>query len=278
MRVQRLATAVFAVLLLVTGVLSGIVTRPTRAHADDDLSEASRIQIGLAAVPVPLNLHGKNMALVGLGSYIVNVASDCNTCHNSGAPPNFEFAAGFNPYFGQPKKLDPSVYLGGGGDFGPAGLDPGNPGPHIIARNLTPDKTGMPEGGHTLAEFKQIIRTGIDFDHLHPTCTAKITTNCIPPPIDGSRLQGMPWPTYQKMTDHDLDAIYEYLSAIPCIEGPPAPAHSTTTATEPPKKGNRCRATVRQEGVDRREPDTLRALRFRANGPVSKGADVASWK
>jgi len=28
------------------------------------------------------------------------------------------------------------------------------------------------------------------------------------------------------MTDHDLEAIYEYLSAIPCLEGGPSvPAH-----------------------------------------------------
>jgi len=29
------------------------------------------------------------------------------------------------------------------------------------------------------------------------------------------------WPAFQDMTDHDLLAIYEYLSAIPCIEGDP---------------------------------------------------------
>jgi hypothetical protein len=34
----------------------------------------------------------------------------------------------------------------------------------------------------------------------------------------------MPWPIHQNMTDHDIRAIYEYLSAIPCIEGPPAPS------------------------------------------------------
>ena len=33
----------------------------------------------------------------------------------------------------------------------------------------------------------------------------------------------MPWPAFQNMTDHDLREIYEYLSAIPCIAGPPAP-------------------------------------------------------
>ena len=32
----------------------------------------SRIQIGFRIAPVPLNLEGKNPALVGLGSYIVN--------------------------------------------------------------------------------------------------------------------------------------------------------------------------------------------------------------
>ncbi len=42
----------------------------------------------------------------------------------------------------------------------------------MIARNLTPDKNGRPEGGHTLSEFKQIMRRGKDFDHIHPTCTA----------------------------------------------------------------------------------------------------------
>jgi hypothetical protein len=31
----------------------------------------------------------------------------------------------------------------------------------------------------------------------------------------------MPWPTFQNMTDRDIRAIYEYLSAIPCLEGDP---------------------------------------------------------
>lgn len=34
----------------------------------------------------------------------------------------------------------------------------------------------------------------------------------------------MPWPDFQTLTDYDLRAIYEYLSAIPCVEGPPAPS------------------------------------------------------
>jgi hypothetical protein len=217
--------ALSAIVVLVASVLTGMLTSSSRAHADDGQSDdtASLVQIGFQIAPVHLTLTGKNRELVGLGSYLVNARSDCNSCHNSGGPPDFDFAPGFNPYFGQPKKVNPATYLGGGQDFGPVG-DPSNPGPDIVSRNLTPDKTGMPEGGHTLAEFKQIIRTGMDFDHLHPTCSKTVTKNCIPAPIDGSRLQIMPWPTFQNMTDHDLDAIYEYLSAIPCIAGPPAPS------------------------------------------------------
>lgn len=205
-----------------------------RVQADEnkDEGEQSKIQRGFQVAPVPLNLAGKNLALVGLGSYIVNAQADCNGCHTGGGPPNFNYAAGGNPYFGQPKKTDPTTYLAGGSDFGPAAPGPGYVGPDIISRNLTPDKTGLPEGGHTLAEFKQIIRTGIDLDHVHPTCTAITPTptpsNCIPAPVDGSLLQVMPWPVFQDMSDHELDAIYEYLSAIPCIEGGPG---------EPP---NRC--------------------------------------
>ena len=65
--------------------------------------------------------------------------------------------------------VNPAVYLGGGGDFGT--LDPGGLSAHIITRNLTPDKTGTPEGGVTFEEFVQIMRHGTDFDHWHPTCT-----------------------------------------------------------------------------------------------------------
>src|ERR1700746_616982 len=208
------------VVALAVVVLAGILFRSPRVYADDDANE-SKIQVGFKIAPVPLNLDGKNRALVGLGSYIVNAQGDCNGCHSAG--PATEFVPGGNPYFGQLTQVNPATYLGGGRDFGPF---PGpGPFPHIITRNLTPDKTGLPEGGHTFDEFAQIIRTGKDFDRLHPNCSATITTNCFPPDsgINGDLLQIMPWPYYQSMSDHDLRAIYEYLSAIPCIEGPPAP-------------------------------------------------------
>ena len=33
----------------------------------------------------------------------------------------------------------------------------------------------------------------------------------------------MPWPVFSQMTDHQIEAIYEYLSAIPCIDNTFAP-------------------------------------------------------
>jgi len=180
-----------------------------------------RVQQGFAIAPVLLDLRGKDRELVGLGSYLVNAVQSCNGCHSSG--PVDEYVRNpylRSPFFTPPKKVNPATYLGGGSDFGP--LVPGSP--NIVSRNLTPDKTGRPEGGAPFGEFLEIMRHGTDFEHLHPNCSATRTTNCLPPPFNGDLLQVMPWPAFQDMTDHDLRAIYEYLSAIPCIEGPPAPS------------------------------------------------------
>jgi len=219
-------SAAFAALMA-----AGLMISPQRGRADSDNSEESKIQTGFAIAPVPLNLKGKNRSLVGLGSYIVNAQGDCNGCHSKG--PASEFVFGGIPYFGQhPTKINPDVYLGGGDDFGT--LDPDGKSAHIVTRNLTPDKTGTPEGGVSFEEFVQIMRHGTDFDHWHPTCAGALNAHCVPPPFDGSLLQIMPWPIYANMTDHDLRAIYEYLSAIPCLEGDPGnPAGADT-------HGHRC--------------------------------------
>src|SRR5580692_5127137 len=200
-KVVKMAAA--ALLTLGMLALTGRFSTPPSVQAQDNHQgnhkgdgEASLVRIGFEIAPVPLNLAGKDPELVGLGSFLVNAVGDCNGCHTGGGPPNFNYASGGNPYFGQPTKTDPTTYLEGGTDFGPA-LPPGfyDPGygsylgPDIIARNLTPDKTGRAEGGHTLSEFKQIMRTGIDFDKIHPTCTDISPTpspaNCLPPPNDG---------------------------------------------------------------------------------------------
>ncbi len=185
---------------------------------DDDDNRDPRIQKGFQIAPVKLSLNGKDRDLVGLGSYLVNAVGDCNGCHSQG--PQNEYNS--NPYlrfpfFKPPKKVNPDTYLGGGFSFGKFGPNS----PEIVSRNLTPDKTGRPEGGATFGEFYEIMRTGKDFDHLHPNCSATITTNCLDAPFNGDLLQVMPWPAFQDMTDHDLRAIYEYLGAVPCIAGPP---------------------------------------------------------
>jgi hypothetical protein len=205
------------------GVLVGVVISSGRARAeDDDLNgpASARVSQGFEIAPVPLNLARKNKALVGLGSYLVNATGGCNGCHSMDSAT--EFTATGNPYLLNPPfdghtKINPATYLGGGRDFGPF-PDPDSP-VHIVSRNLTPDKTGLPLGGATFSEFRNIMKTGVDPDHLHPRLPS-------PPPLNGAVLQIMPWPIYRNMTDHDLRAIYEYLSAIPCIAGPRAgPLH-----------------------------------------------------
>lgn len=138
--------------------------------------ERARIEQGLTISPVPLDLRGKDPDLVGLGSYLVNAVGGCNDCHTW---PNY--APGHNPFLGQPKQENVTHFLAGGRDFGP-----------IISRNLT----RVPEN-HTVEDFLTTMRTGVD---LHDTRRL---------------LQVMPWPVYQDMSEHDLRAIYEYLSAIP---------------------------------------------------------------
>lgn len=169
------------------------------AIADDHDGDESKIRRGFAIAPVDLNLRGKNRALVGLGSYIVNAQSACNDCHTE---PNY--APGGDPFLGQPEQINKAGYLGGGRVFGP-----------FVSRNLTPDASGLPLGGATLSEFIDIMRTGIDPDQAHPQF--------------GPFLQVMPWPVYRNMTDRDLRAIYEYLRAVPCVEGDPGIPNAPTS-------------------------------------------------
>ena len=169
--------------------VAGMLISPTLGKADDE--SESRIKQGFAIAPVKLNLVEKNRALVGLGSYLVNAVAGCNDCHTNKGDP---YVIGGNPFLGQPKQVDVAHYLGGGRAFGP-----------ILSRNLTPDKTGLPEGGAIFEVFLDTMRNGTD-RHVLPAHRL---------------LQVMPWPVFQDMTDHDLHAIYEYLRAIPCIEGEP---------------------------------------------------------
>jgi hypothetical protein len=160
-------------------------------------TELDRIVRGFEIAPVPLNLRGKDIALVGLGSYNVNAMGGCNDCHT--APP---YAAGGDPFLAEPKEVNAARYLAGGVPFGPPG-DPDTP----VSRNLTPRaSTGLP-AGLTWEEFRRTIRTGVDLKGRRPFVPSEAH----------DMLQVMPWPVYQDMTNRDLRAIYEYLRAIPSL-------------------------------------------------------------
>lgn len=183
--------------LLTAGVCIALIGAAATLAADENRHDQrdgdgravdARVAKGLQIAPVHLSLRGKNAALVGLGSYLVNAVGACNDCHTH---PNF--ADGGNPYLGQAELINVDQYLAGGRKFGP-----------VTSANLTPDAQGLP-AGLTYEEFRHTLRTGRD--------------------PDGSNriLQVMPWPIYGNMTDSDLRAIYEYLRAIPSLPDNPNP-------------------------------------------------------
>jgi DNA-directed RNA polymerase specialized sigma24 family protein len=161
--------------------------RPTSAGGGGD--DERRIERGFDLAPVPLDLNGKDFALVGLGSYFVNGPGGCNDCHTHPS-----YAQGGNPFLGQPTKINTAEYLAGGRQFGPG----------VTSRNLTPDATGLP-AGLTSHQFLNVLHTGND------------------PQDPGTLLQVMPWPDYSNMTDRDIRAMYEYLRAIPSLPDNPNP-------------------------------------------------------
>ena len=212
-----------AALFAITVLLLSFKTPPVSAGPESDHDQdESKVEIGFAIAPVPLHFDRRDRRLVGLGSYIVNAQMDCNGCHSQG--PKTEYIGPGNPYLLSPphgpysgtKIVNPATYLGGGRDFGPFGSQ--GELLHLYSRNLTPDKTGRPEGGRSFEEFLTILRTGKDYDQIHLNCTGAPDGNCLLPPFNGELLQVMPWPVHQNLTDHDIRAIYEYLSSIPCID------------------------------------------------------------
>src|SRR5258705_3923167 len=180
---MRFILCVGAVAVLFAGSLGVAVLKADRDGNDND--NEAKVRVGLAYAKdqgIHLDLKGRNRALVGLGSYLVNAVGGCHDCHT--APPYIQ-----DPYafLGAPKQINAPCYLAGGTPFGP-----------FVSRDITPWENGMP-AGLTFQGFRHVIRTVEDPDN------------------PGQLLQVMPWPGYQTMTDGDLRAIYEYLSSIPAI-------------------------------------------------------------
>jgi len=192
--------------IAIAAVLYGSAARADEYSRDDQQSrddqysranEYSQILRGYEIISeifpkkTKLNFTGKDLALVGLGSYLVN-STGCNDCHTH---PNW--APGHNPYMtGQKKQINTAAYLSGGRQFFKSD------GTLLTTSvNITPDKvTGRP-AGLTLAGFLQVMRTGHD-----------------PRDQPGDILLVMPWPLYQWKTQRDLTAMYEYLQVIPHVD------------------------------------------------------------
>ncbi|AGC42850.1 cytochrome c [Myxococcus stipitatus DSM 14675] len=194
---RRLAMG-WAVFALTGGLLAGCDSSSSDSQNQQTQTtvgpeDQERIQKGLAISPVTLDFTGLDRNLVGLGSYIVNAQGGCSDCHTSP-----QFAAGGDPFQGQPEQTNTANFLAGGRSFGGG----------IVSRNITPDAQGLPMG-LTYEAFLAVIRTG-----KKP---------------DGSLLQVMPWPVFSKMRDADLRAVYEYLKAIPPAQpgSPPTPPPPT---------------------------------------------------
>jgi hypothetical protein len=195
MRLENYMTKQQLVLTLAAAAAAIVLLVVPGVNAQGPPDENSKIQQGYAIIAtsgITLNLQGKNRALVGLGSYLVNATADCNGCHG-----NPTWAPGGDPFAGEPAMLSANGYLVGGNldIFGPV----------FVPRNLTPNAAGRP-AGMTLEQFIHTIRTGQD-------------RRATGPPPDSNLLQIMPWPMFRNMTDHDLEAIYEFLRSIPCLEG-----------------------------------------------------------
>jgi len=192
MPLSRISAGV-AFLAIAAGAL--MLTSPRSEAANDNnptQDEKLKILIGQQIVPVTLKLGSQNPDTVYLGSYLVN-SIGCSDCHTQ---PQYIG----NPFAGDPIQVNAAGYLGGGRSFGPG----------VVSRNITPDADRLP-AGMSYSEFTQAMRYGVDADHIH------------------SVLQVMPWPRFRSLTERDMQAIYAYLSTIPCLEGDPgvstAPTH-----------------------------------------------------
>jgi hypothetical protein len=101
-RRQRL-TILGTTIVFVGVVIAVMLIRSPGVRANDDDDERSLIKIGFEIAPVRLNLEGKNRALVGLGSFIVNAQGDCNGCHTAGGAAKLQLRQRREPLLFEPR-------------------------------------------------------------------------------------------------------------------------------------------------------------------------------
>jgi mono/diheme cytochrome c family protein len=140
--------------------------------------------------------------VVAHGKYIATIAG-CTSCHTNLRPEFLDFKSLSLDQiqliaFSENQAQDASKFMAGGRvfDLGPAGI--------VMSANITPDKkTGI--GNWTDAQIKTAITTG------------QIPSGEILFPV-------MPYHTFNRMADADLDAVIAYLRTIAPVENAVPPA------------------------------------------------------
>ena len=199
---QRMQRRIFARSgVWIAAILMATMLQGSAARADEYSQILRGYEIISEIFPkkTKLNFAGKDWALVGLGSYLVN-STGCNDCHTH---PNW--ADNTIPIWDNRNRSIPTCTCRGG-EFWAGG--------HANRRS---PRTSRPTkhrsaGGTDTGGISEVMRTGHDPDRS-----------------PGELLQVMPWPLYQWKTKQDLTAMYEYLRVIPLfgqpIRGPSSPPH-----------------------------------------------------
>jgi hypothetical protein len=157
----------------------------------DDLSRDFRVKQGFEIAKSQNIQLDQDRPSQGLGSYLVTVSS-CNDCHTQ---PNF--APNGDPTQRQTKQVNLANYLAGGRLFPtPAG--------NFCSRNLTPASGTDQPAGLSRDQFLQVIKNGCDplDENFQDAKTCGL-------------LQVMPWYNFQNYRVFEINAIYDYLSALP---------------------------------------------------------------
>src|SRR5260370_1620468 len=143
-RMKRCTVARTGILIATVAVATMLQAPAVRADEISQILRGYEIISEIFPKKTKLNFFGKDWALVGLGSYLVNTTG-CNDCHTH---PNW--APGGNPYMGQPEQINTDQYLTGGRQFGP-----------ITSPNITPNTAGKP-AGLSLAHVLSVMHPGHD--------------------------------------------------------------------------------------------------------------------
>lgn len=163
--------------------------------------ENSKVERGLQISPVPVKTDKLNRTAIGMGSYLVNAASSCANCHTC---PTFVPAL----ENGKNKQMNAQNYMAGGVPFPVRSEDGGTATSDLRSANLTPGQHGLP-GGLTFVQFKAALTEG------HRTLTEAYEQFPAPSEAYAGQISVMPWRIYRNFQTADLEAIYEYLKAIP---------------------------------------------------------------